>query len=136
MQKLKDIKNWSVELEKEITSDWKQKEQWKFNSKTKKKIYSVDTPPPYINSPVHMGHATTYSFMDMFARYKRMQGFEVLFPLGLDRNGLPIEMGAEKKYNISAFKVGREKFLALSGHLRKQRSGKGRYSFSSTNTRV
>ncbi len=108
--KVKDIKNWSPEIEKLITEQWK-KQGNAFNPKTKKKIYSIDTPPPYINTPVHMGHAATYSFMDMFARYRRMKGYEVLFPLGLDRNGLPIEMGAEKRYNISAFKVGREKFI-------------------------
>jgi valyl-tRNA synthetase len=108
--KLADIKTWSPEVEKAITDQWK-KQGNAFNPKTKKKIYSIDTPPPYINSPVHMGHATTYSFMDMFARYRRMKGYEVLFPLGLDKNGLPIEMGAEKKYNISAFKVGRDKFI-------------------------
>ena len=109
--KLSEIKNWSPEIESSITQQWQKAELNTFNPKTKKKIYSIDTPPPYINSPIHMGHATTYCYMDMFARYKRMKGFEVLFPLGLDRNGLPIEMGAEKKYNISAFKVGREKFI-------------------------
>lgn len=108
---LKDIKNWSPEIEKHITELWKKSEQFNFHSKTKKKIYSIDTPPPYVNSPVHMGQATTYAYMDFFARYKRMKGFEVLFPLGLDRNGLPIEMGAEKRFNVSAFKVGREKFI-------------------------
>ena len=109
--KLSEIKNWSPEIEIAITKQWKSAEAHLFNPKTKKQIYSIDTPPPYINTPIHMGHAATYSFMDIFARYKRMKGFEVLFPLGLDRNGLPIEMGAEKKYNISAFKVEREKFL-------------------------
>ncbi|MBT3405407.1 valine--tRNA ligase [archaeon] len=108
---LKDIKNWSPEVEKEIVDKWKKAELFNFDKNTKKKIYSIDTPPPYINAPVHMGHAVTYAFMDMFARYKRMKGFEVLFPLGLDNNGLPIEMGAEKKYKISAFKMGREEFL-------------------------
>lgn len=130
MQRLKDIKNWSVELEKEITSKWRKEEKWRFNVKTKKKIYSIDTPPPYINSPVHMGHATTYSFMDMFARFKRMKGFEVLFPLGLDRNGLPIEMGAEKKYNISAFKVGRTKFLEYCAKLLEETSAESVDTFA------
>ncbi|RMD58006.1 valine--tRNA ligase, partial [Candidatus Woesearchaeota archaeon] len=72
---------------------------------------SIDTPPPYINAPIHIGHAVTYAYQDFFARYKRMTGFEVLFPLGLDRNGLPIELGAEKKYKVTPQKVGREKFL-------------------------
>jgi len=111
MVSLKEIKNWSPEVEKLITSEWKKSSRYNFNPKTKKKIYSIDTPPPYVNSPIHMGHAITYSFMDFFARYKRMKGFEVLFPLGLDNNGLPIEVGAEKKYNVSPFIVGREKFV-------------------------
>ena len=111
MPKLSEIKNWSVEIETKITDNWKQSELFTFDPKTKKKIYSIDTPPPYINSPIHMGHAVTYCFMDFFARYRRMKGEEVLFPLGLDRNGLPIEMAAEKKFKISPFKVGREKFV-------------------------
>jgi len=118
----KDIKNWSPEVEKTITDKWKAEELFKFNAKKAKKIYSIDTPPPYINSPIHMGHATTYCYMDFFARYKRMKGFSVIFPLGLDRNGLPIEMGAEKKYNISAFKVGREKFIEYCEQLLKETS--------------
>ncbi|MEK6885845.1 MAG: valine--tRNA ligase [Nanoarchaeota archaeon] len=126
----KDIKNWNVEIEKQITASWQKANKFKFNAKTKKKIYSIDTPPPYINSPIHMGHATTYCYMDFFARYKRMKGFEVLFPLGLDRNGLPIEMGAEKKYNISAFKVGRDKFIEYCEKLLKETSAESIDSFA------
>jgi len=106
----KAIKNWNVEIENKITSVWKAAEFFNFDKKAKK-IYSIDTPPPYINAPIHMGHAVTYAYQDFFARYKRMKGFEVLFPLGLDRNGLPIEMGAEKKFNVSPFKIGRDKFV-------------------------
>ncbi|MBU3906634.1 MAG: valine--tRNA ligase [Nanoarchaeota archaeon] len=108
---LKEIKNWNPEIEKKITDKWKKAEMFNFDKKTKKKIYSIDTPPPYVNSPVHIAQAITYCFMDMFARYKRMKGFEVIFPLGLDRNGLPIELATEKKFNISPFEIGREKFL-------------------------
>src|SRR3989338_6631251 len=109
--KLSEVKNWTPEIEKEITDTWKVSEQFKFDSNTKKKIYSIDTQPPYINAPIHIGHATTYSYQDFFARNKRMKGFEVLFPLGLDRNGLPIEMGAEKKFKVTPQFVGREKFI-------------------------
>jgi valyl-tRNA synthetase len=108
---LEEIKNWNAEIERKITAKWKNSPEWKFNPKTKKKIYSIDTPPPYVNSPIHMGHAITYSYMDFFARYRRMKGFEVLFPLGVDRNGIPIEMAAEKKFNVSPFKEGRDKFI-------------------------
>lgn len=126
--KLSDIKNWSVEIEKSVTSEWKSKPHT-FNPKAKK-IYSIDTPPPYVNSPIHMGHAITYSYMDMFARYKRMQGFEVLFPLGLDRNGLPIETAAEKKFNISPFHATREEFLKACEKLLESASSESTDSFA------
>ncbi|MCR4327036.1 MAG: valine--tRNA ligase [Nanoarchaeota archaeon] len=109
--KLSEIKNWSPEIEKVITEKWKNSEPHKFDANSKKKIYSIDTPPPYVNAPIHIGQAVTYCYMDFFARFKRMQGYEVLFPLGLDRNGLPIEMAAEKKFKVSPFNVGREKFM-------------------------
>ena len=111
MPKLSDIKNWSPEIEKAITEEWKKAEMWRFDSKKARKIYSIDTPPPYVNAPIHMGQAITCCYMDFFARYRRMKGYDVLFPLGLDRNGLPIEVGAEKKYNVSPFKITREEFL-------------------------
>ena len=111
MIKFDDVKVWSVSEELEITKSWRDSEQYAFDEKSVKPVYSLDTPPPYINSPIHIGHATTYCLMDMFVRYRRMKGYQVLFPLGLDRNGLPVEIAAEKKYNISAFKVGREKFI-------------------------
>ncbi len=72
MKKLKDIKNWSHEIEKEITEHWKKAELFNISYKTKNKIYSIDTPPPYVNSPVHIAQAVTYCYMDFFARYKRM----------------------------------------------------------------
>ena len=108
--KLKE-KNWGKELEKPIYESWKKSKCYKFNKHTKKPIYSIDTPPPYINTPVHIGQATTYILMDMFARFKRMTNYEVLFPLGLDKNGLPIEIATEKKFGINLTETPREKFL-------------------------
>ncbi len=102
---------WDKSLEVPIVKVWKEQKHYAFSSKTKKKVYSIDTPPPYVNSPIHIGHATTYTLMDMFARYKRMTGHEVLFPLGLDRNGLPIEMAAEKKFNVKLTSMSREQAL-------------------------
>lgn len=104
-------KKWSKELERDVYEKWKTEELYKFNPNAKSKVYSIDTPPPYLNTPIHIGHATTYSLMDMFARYKRMKGFNVLFPLGLDNNGLPIEMAAEKKFGIKFHQMPREEFL-------------------------
>ncbi len=104
---------WSKELEKEIYEKWKTDNIYSFDKKSKKKVFSIDTPPPYVNTPVHIGQLTTYILMDMFARYRRMTGYNVLFPLGLDRNGLPIELAAEKKFNVRANRMSREDFLDL-----------------------
>ncbi len=106
-------KRWSQEEEKNIFEKWKEDNTYKFNKDSKKPVYSIDTPPPYVNTPVHIGQATTYVLMDMFARFRRMTGHEVLFPLGLDRNGLPIEMAAEKKFEIKLNDVSREKFIEM-----------------------
>lgn len=104
---------WAKELEKPIYEEWKKSKVYRFNKNSKKKIYSIDTPPPYINTPVHIGQATTYALMDMFARFHRMRGQEILFPLGLDKNGLPIEIAAEKKFNVKLTETPREKFIEL-----------------------
>ncbi|MDD3084266.1 MAG: valine--tRNA ligase [Candidatus ainarchaeum sp.] len=104
-------KSFTKEMEINIFEEWKNDEEYNFNEKTDKKIFSIDTPPPYINSPIHIGHAATYTIMDFIARFRRMNGFEVLFPLGLDQNGLPIEISAEKKYNVNFTKITREEAI-------------------------
>jgi len=104
-------KNWSKDIEKEVYSEWKDTKRYAFNRNSKKKVYSIDTPPPYINTPVHIGQATTYVFMDMFARFHRMNGREILFPLGLDNNGLPIEMAVEKRFDIKLTTTPRVVFI-------------------------
>ena len=104
-------KHWTKDAEKKIYDSWKASKCYAFDKNSKKPVYSIDTPPPYVNTPVHIGQATTYVMMDMFARYRRMTGHNVLFPLGLDRNGLPIEMAAEKKFGIKLTETPREKFI-------------------------
>jgi len=109
---IKEVRNWNTDIEKGITERWKDSEMFEFDKKSKKKIYSIDTPPPYVNAPIHIGQAVTYCYMDFFARYRRMKGFNVLFSLGLDRNGLPIEIATEKKFDVSPFKIGRDEFIS------------------------
>ncbi|MBI2970998.1 MAG: valine--tRNA ligase [Candidatus Aenigmarchaeota archaeon] len=106
-------KSWSKDLEKQVYSEWKEKKSYAFDRNSPKPLFSIDTPPPYVNTPIHIGHATTYTMMDFFARFRRMTGHNVLFPLGLDRNGLPIEIAAEKKFGVSLRDVSREKFLEM-----------------------
>jgi len=127
---LKDIKNWGSDIEKPITESWKKAENYSFDKKSKKKIYSIDTPPPYVNAPIHIGQAITYCYMDFFARYKRMKGFQVIFPLGLDRNGLPIETAVEKKFKISPFRVSRDEFISKCKELLEDTSSETEDTFA------
>ena len=121
-------KHWTKEAEKEIVNEWKERKDYSF-AENEKQLYSIDTPPPYVNTPIHIGHATTYVLMDMFARFRRMSGYNVLFPLGLDRNGLPIELAAEKKFGITLHDVSREKFLDMCRQVLEESSAESIESF-------
>jgi len=120
-------KSWDKKFEEEILKELKIKEK-KHDFKGKK-VYSIDTPPPYVNTPIHTGHATTYTLMDMFARYRRAAGYDVLFPLGLDRNGLPIEMEAEKKFKVRLSDLSREDAIGLCRRILEESSEKSKDSF-------
>jgi valyl-tRNA synthetase len=76
-----------------------------------------------------MGHAATYTIMDFIARFKRMCDYSVLFPLGLDRNGLPIEVATEKKFGISIKDTPREKFIWMCKKLLEESSLESLESF-------
>ena len=104
-------KTWNPEMESMLFEGWQKEGLFKFNEKSEKPLFSIDTPPPYVNTPVHIGQAYTYAWMDMFARFRRMAGFNILFPMGLDKNGLPVEVQTEKAFNISMHETPREEFI-------------------------
>ena len=120
---------WSKEFEQPIYAQWKAEKRYAFHKNSRKKIFSIDTPPPYVNTPIHIGQATTYVLMDFFARFHRMLGEEVLFPLGLDRNGLPIEMAAEKRFNIKLGEVSRDEFIGKCYEVLEESSAASTESF-------
>lgn len=109
--KLKD-KTWDPSKEPILFEKWQEEGIYQFDENSDKEVFSIDTPPPYVNTPVHIGQAYTYVWMDIFARYKRMTGYNVLFPMGLDKNGLPIEVQAEKTFGIAMHETPREEFIA------------------------
>ncbi len=97
---------------------WKNEKTYVFRANKNKKLnFSIDTPPPYPSGkPWHPGALSQYSQIDMIARSARMRGFSVLFPIGVDRNGLPVEIATERKYRIQMRKTPREEFIALCKH--------------------
>ncbi|MGQ9782301.1 MAG: valine--tRNA ligase [Nitrososphaeria archaeon] len=73
--------------------------------------FVIDIPPPYATGSMHVGGSAHYVQIDMVARYFRMNGKNVYFPWGVDRNGLPVELIAERKLNKKATEIPREIFL-------------------------
>ncbi|PIO07842.1 valine--tRNA ligase [Candidatus Pacearchaeota archaeon CG10_big_fil_rev_8_21_14_0_10_34_12] len=92
---------------------WEKEKVYKFNLKSKKKIYSIDTPPPTVSGEMHIGHACSYSQQDFLVRFKRMNGFNVFYPFGTDDNGLPTERLVEKRKNVKSKEMSREAFIKL-----------------------
>ncbi len=70
---------------------WETEGVYKFDPKSKKPIFSIDTPPPTVSGKMHIGHSFSYSQQDFVARYKRMRGYNVFYPFGTDDNGLATE---------------------------------------------
>lgn len=76
-------------------------------------IYSIDTPPPHVSGVLHMGHVFGYSQMDIIARFQRMSGKNVFFPVGYDDNGLPSERYVEKKIGKKSKEMERSEFVEI-----------------------
>lgn len=111
--KIKD-KSWNPAVEQIIRKKWEETDIYKFSIKKEKEAFVIDTPPPYPSGrPWHIGAAAHYAQIDMIARTARMMGYNVMFPIGIDRNGLPVEIYTEKKYKVRMRQMDREKFLDL-----------------------
>ncbi len=104
------------QIESRWQAHWLANQIYKFDPKSKKKTFSIDTPPPYISGNLHMGHGVSYTGFEFIARYKRMKGFNVFFPIGFDDNGHPTERFVEKKYGIRSSDVPRQKFIDMCRH--------------------
>jgi valyl-tRNA synthetase len=100
------------ETEAKILKFWDKQKIYKFDAKAKGKIYSIDTPPPYISGKMHIGHVFSYSQQDFIVRYRRMKG-SVFYPFGTDDNGLPTERFIEKMNNVKSKDLGRAEFIKL-----------------------
>ena len=106
------VKVWDPKIESGIRKKWEDSKLYEFKSDVDG--YTIDTPPPYPSGrPWHIGATAHYAQIDMIARTARMNGKNVYFPMGIDRNGLPVELYTEKKHGIRMRETERGKFLDL-----------------------
>ena len=109
-----EAKSWNPMLEKETLRKWESEDIYAFSTTSETGAFVIDSPPPYPSGrPWHIGAAAHYAQIDMIARFARMSGYNVMFPIGIDRNGLPVEIYTEKKHKIRMRKMKREAFLDL-----------------------
>jgi valyl-tRNA synthetase len=100
MQPLPKDYNFS-EIERKWQQKWEEMGIYRFDWKDMKRLpFTIDTPPPYPSGELHMGNVLNWTYFDIVARYKRMLGYNVLFPQGWDCHGLGIEIQVEKENKI------------------------------------
>ena len=100
-------------IEEKWRNFWEKEKIYSFDAKSKKKIYSVDTPPPTVSGRMHIGHAFSYSQQDFIVRFKRMRGYNIFYPFGVDNNGVATERLIEKEEHVRSRDMSREAFIKL-----------------------
>ena len=81
--------------------NWDAEQTYAFErSATRENVYSIDTPPPTVSGSLHIGHVFSYTHADVIARYQRMTGKKVFYPMGWDDNGLPTERRVENYFGV------------------------------------
>tara|TARA_Y100001970_G_scaffold195732_1_gene237939 strand:+ start:2675 stop:5326 length:2652 start_codon:yes stop_codon:yes gene_type:complete len=88
-------------LESKWNEIWEQDGIYQFDrTKNRDEIFSIDTPPPTVSGSLHVGHVFSYTHTDTIARYQRMSGTEVFYPMGWDDNGLPTERRVQNYFGV------------------------------------
>ena len=123
-----------LEVEPRWMGDWQDSMNY-FDWDSAKPQYIIDTPPPYPTGNFHIGNALNWCYIDFIARYKRMRGYNVMFPQGWDCHGLPTEVKVEEIHNITKNQVPRAEFRRLceeltAGNIEKMRNTMRRLAFS------
>ena len=88
-------------LEDRWSAAWSEEQTYAFDAtKPRAEVFSIDTPPPTVSGSLHIGHVFSYTHTDAVARYQRMRGKSVFYPMGWDDNGLPTERRVENYFGV------------------------------------
>jgi valyl-tRNA synthetase len=88
-------------LERKWSEAWERDGVYRFDrSAPRERVFSIDTPPPTVSGSLHVGHVFSYTHTDALARYQRMRGKAVFYPMGWDDNGLPTERRVQNHFGV------------------------------------
>jgi valyl-tRNA synthetase len=88
-------------LEAKWTAAWERDATYRFDAtQPRERVYAIDTPPPTVSGSLHVGHVFSYTHADVIARFHRMRGKAVFYPMGWDDNGLPTERRVQNYYGV------------------------------------
>jgi valyl-tRNA synthetase len=99
--------------ERHWAARWEELGIYRFEPNDTRDSYSIDTPPPTVSGSLHIGHCFSYTHADALARFWRMRGKNVFYPMGFDDNGLPTEKFVEQTHGVRAREMPRTDFIAL-----------------------
>ncbi len=89
-------------LEAKWAARWEADGTYRFDrTKSRSEVYSIDTPPPTVSGSLHIGHCCSYTHTDLTARFWRMKGFEVFYPMGWDDNSLNVVRRVTVNYGVT-----------------------------------
>ena len=89
------------DIEQRWRAFWEDQGTYNYDpARGREETFVVDTPPPTVSGSLHIGHVFSYTHTDLMARYKRMRGFNVFYPMGWDDNGLPTERRVQNVFNV------------------------------------
>jgi len=88
-------------LEANWAARWEAEGVYAFDrTATREQVFSIDTPPPTVSGSLHIGHVFSYTHTDAVARFQRMRGKQVFYPMGWDDNGLPTERRVQNYFGV------------------------------------
>jgi len=91
----------SKQVEEKWARNWEERGTYRYDpSRPREDTFVVDTPPPTVSGSLHIGHVFSYTHTDIIARYRRMSGLNICYPMGWDDNGLPTERRVQNYFNV------------------------------------
>jgi valyl-tRNA synthetase len=98
-------------IEPDLLAKWEKRGVYHYQPGSAQPVYSIDTPPATVSGHLHLGHVYSYTHADLFARFWRMRGYNVFYPMGFDDNGLPTDRLLEKTLGEKAHKLSRTQYI-------------------------